>query len=64
MTVEQGAIYAKYRNDCTEKNRQNRYAWEVRSVSMAVLGQQNEPDYIGTTIDSLTLLAKRKELQT
>ena len=64
MTIEQVAILSKYRNDCSEINRQNRYAWEIKSVSLAVLGQQNEPDLIGTTMDSLTLLASSQELPT
>ena len=37
----------KYRNDCSENNRLNRYAWESRSVSLACIGEQNEPDLIG-----------------
>lgn len=64
MTMEQSAVLAANRNDCFAKNRRNRYAWEVRSVSLAVLEQQNEPDLIGTTMDSLTLLASSQELQT
>ncbi len=47
MTIKQGAIMSKYRNDCSEINRLNRYAWEIRSVSLACIGEQNEPDLIG-----------------
>lgn len=39
MTTEEEWMCAQYRNDCVEKNRRNRYAWETKSVALACIGE-------------------------
>ncbi len=37
MTIQQAAIYHKYRNDCTEQNRWCRKDWEERYFAWQIL---------------------------